>query len=405
MTLGGGRKGAYCGPAQLRAVIVMFCVHSEISAVPGALDWYTVILAGSSGAGLPIFLCYIAILLNGPLQISLYYLLSFTREELGRIASMSNIVSHLQQHPASSDGATFSWDEVTIGVPSMDSDDDVYIVPKANAAFVVLARNSDIDATIKSIRDIEDHFNRRYLYPYVFLSEVEFSEAFKWRISNIASTPIEFGIIPHNHWYQPDWIDEAKARAARDKMAEHSIIYGGSVSYRNMCRFNSGFFYQHPLLQKYRWYWRIEPGAHFSCNINFDPFLYMETHNKTYDFINLHPEYLAEDNSMGYISDTAGETYNHCHFWGGFEIADLDFWRGEAYQAYFDYLDKQGGFYYEASTLSCHAPVHSIGAALFANRDQIHFFDEIGYEREPFMHCPRNREAWEAGQLFLFMVS
>ncbi len=31
-----------------------------------------------------------------------------------------------------------------------------------------------------------------------------------------------------------------------------------SVSYRNMCRFNSGFFYRHPLLQKYRWYWRIE---------------------------------------------------------------------------------------------------------------------------------------------------
>ncbi|KAL4261266.1 glycosyltransferase 15 family protein [Pleurotus pulmonarius] len=361
-------------------------------------------------AGTRSFLLVLAVL------ISLYYLLSFTREELGRIASMSNIVSHLQQHPASSDGATFSWDEVTIGVPSMDSDDDVYIVPKANAAFVVLARNSDIDATIKSIRDIEDHFNRRYLYPYVFLSEVEFSEAFKWRISNIASTPIEFGIIPHNHWYQPDWIDEAKARAARDKMAEHSIIYGGSVSYRNMCRFNSGFFYQHPLLQKYRWYWRIEPGAHFSCNINFDPFLYMETHNKTYgftmtlyeyeptihtlwghvkDFINLHPEYLAEDNSMGYISDTAGETYNHCHFWGGFEIADLDFWRGEAYQAYFDYLDKQGGFYYERWS---DAPVHSIGAALFANRDQIHFFDEIGYEREPFMHCPRNREAWEAGQ-------
>jgi alpha 1,2-mannosyltransferase len=25
----------------------------------------------------------------------------------------------------------------------------------------------------------------------------------------------------------------------------------------------------------------------------------------------------------------------------------MDFWRGEAYSAFFDYLDSRGGFYYE----------------------------------------------------------
>lgn len=34
--------------------------------------------------------------------------------------------------------------------------------------------------------------------------------------------------------------------------------YPGSLSYRNMCRFNSGFFYRHELMQKYRYYWRVE---------------------------------------------------------------------------------------------------------------------------------------------------
>lgn len=33
--------------------------------------------------------------------------------------------------------------------------------------------------------------------------------------------------------------------------------------------------------------------------------------------------------------------------WSNFEIADMDFWRGEAYTEFFDYLDKHGGFYYE----------------------------------------------------------
>jgi hypothetical protein len=44
------------------------------------------------------------------------------------------------------------------------------------------------------------------------------------------------------------------------------------------------------------------------------------------------------------------------------------------------------------------APVHSIGAALFANKDQIHFFDEIGYEHAPYQHCPREKKSWEAGR-------
>ena len=48
---------------------------------------------------------------------------------------------------------------------------------------------------------------------------------------------------------------------------------------------------------------------------------------------------------------------------------------------YFDHLDKAGGFYYERWG---DAPVHSIGAALFARKDQIHFFDDIGYRHEPF---------------------
>ena len=44
------------------------------------------------------------------------------------------------------------------------------------------------------------------------------------------------------------------------------------------------------------------------------------------------------------------------------------------------------------------APVHSIAAALFASKDQIQFFDEIGYEHNPYTHCPRGPGAWERGK-------
>jgi alpha 1,2-mannosyltransferase len=40
------------------------------------------------------------------------------------------------------------------------------------------------------------------------------------------------------------------------------------------------------------------------------------------------------------------------------------------------------------------APVHSIGVGLLARKDQIHFFDPIGYEHNPNQHCPKNQEVW-----------
>ena len=43
-------------------------------------------------------------------------------------------------------------------------------------------------------------------------------------------------------------------------------------------------FYQHKLLQKYDWYWRLEPEIKYFCDITYDPFIHMERANKTYGF-------------------------------------------------------------------------------------------------------------------------
>ena len=44
------------------------------------------------------------------------------------------------------------------------------------------------------------------------------------------------------------------------------------------------------------------------------------------------------------------------------------------------------------------APVHSIAVSLFQSKDQIHFFDEIGYEHNPYTHCPKDPGMWERGK-------
>jgi len=213
------------------------------------------------------------------------------------------------------------------------------------------------------------------------------------------------------------------------KLRNEGVIYGGSSSYRHMCRFNSGFFFREKALEKYEWYWRVEPDVEFHCDLNYDPFTFMRENNKVYGwvismyefestiptlwkhtkaFIKKFPKFLAQDNSLNWLVDGANVTkaldkgeiegnYNMCHFWSNFEIANLDFFRGPAYQSYFDYLDSQGGFFYERWG---DAPVHSLAVSLMLPRERVHHFADIGYVHAPAGRCPADDESHISGRCY-----
>ena len=231
------------------------------------------------------------------------------------------------------------------------------------------------------------------------MNELEFTDEFKLHTTALASGKTSYGLVPREHWDEiPDYIDMDKANKLMQEMGQKPIPYGGSLPYRKMCRYQSGFFWRHPLLDDLQFYWRVEPGIKFHCDISYDPFLFMLDNKKKYSFtVSIHEYvdtvktlwdttkdflnsggdiFLAENNLMKWLSPDKGETYNLCHFWSNFEIVDLSLWRSDAYRKYFDWLDKAGGFFYERWG---DAPVHSIAAALFLNRDEVHFFDDIGY--------------------------
>ncbi|KAJ7824257.1 glycosyltransferase family 15 protein [Mycena olivaceomarginata] len=288
------------------------------------------------------------------------------------------------------------WIEPPYQAPaSMPMPPQTPMPPPAPIANITTAgtRNGDLRGVKKSMAEFEEKFNRKFGYPYVFLNEEPFTEEFKQSVAALTHNEVEFGLIPHEHC------------AGRQQMMIDKVIYGGNVPYRNMCRYTSGYFYRHELLQKYHYYWRIEPDVRFFCTIDNDPFVLMEEQGKKYGFTIALPEYergikslwdavkeftaanpdlVSSDNTLGFLSDDGGQSYNNCAFWSNFEIANLDFWRGEAYTKFFDHLDAKGGFYYERW---CSNNVHSIAAALLARKDEIHFFDNIGYRHEPFQHC------------------
>ena len=140
---------------------------------------------------------------------------------------------------------------------------------RENAVIVMLARNSERDSAVASVTSLEQHFNRWWHYPIVFLT----GEAQGWdpdfvtALTAVASGETHFETIGQDEWSYPAWIDKERARQAAERQEAAGVKYGGLEGYHHMCRFYSGKFYDHHSLRSYKWYWRVEPGVEFTCAI------------------------------------------------------------------------------------------------------------------------------------------
>ncbi|CDK29985.1 unnamed protein product [Kuraishia capsulata CBS 1993] len=296
---------------------------------------------------------------------------------------------------------------------------------RASATFAVLVRNHELRGLASTIRQIESTFNHKYHYPYVLLNDKPFSSTFKKSIKSLVSGEVFFEQVPQETWDVPAEIDQDKMKAAMANLKAHNVGYADKLSYHNMCRYYSGEFFNHPRMQEFKYYWRIEPNTQYFCDIDYDVFKFMESEKKTYgfvislydiersveslwpttlDFVAKNPGFVHPNASFSWLTEnlqnpqktSMANGYSTCHFWSNFEIGDLDFFRGEAYQRYIDALNDAGGFYYERWG---DAPVHSIGLGLFEDRSKIHWFRDIGYKHDPYenapnsVQCPKGKKA------------
>lgn len=131
-----------------------------------------------------------------------------------------------------------------------------------------------------------------------------------------------------------------------------------------LIRYQSGFFFRHPLLDEFEYYWyvahctvcrrhiltltiydyrRVEPDINYFCDVDYDVFQMMKDNNYKYgwtislteyqetiptlwettkDFMAKHPEHLTNGPSSlrSWLTDDGYENYNGCHFWSNFEV-------------------------------------------------------------------------------------
>lgn len=286
------------------------------------------------------------------------------------------------------------WRENRRGVPGargvVDTDIDIHKKDVSrdiveDATFFTICRNSDLSGIKSSIESLEQRFNKHHHYPWVFANDEPFSEEFRKTVIDLVSGDVTFTTIPKEYWDVPSFIDQSLMEQQLKLLELDGVLYGGNLSYRKMCRFNSGFFYKLQALAKYNWYWRVEPNVKYSCEILEDPFRTMIAEDKVYGFVLAMTEdkrtvrklwktsrdYFEkldtwnvtipeggnyehiDDTSLGFIEQNTDTNmlvrgdFNYCHYWSNFEIGNLNFFRDPVYENYFQALDRTGNFFYE----------------------------------------------------------
>ncbi|KAI0429058.1 glycosyltransferase family 15 protein [Xylaria sp. FL1042] len=285
---------------------------------------------------------------------------------------------------------------------------------------------------VYSMNQLEARFNSRptHRYDWVFFNDEEFNEEFMSAVQNATNSQCYFEIIPEEHWSIPAWIDTTRFDVGRQFMGSIGVGKAWLQSYHHMCRWNAGLFALEKRLAFYEFFWRVEPGVHFSCNINYDVFRFMRDNDMAYGFnmailddarsfpslwdrtrtfvknnkqlIHEDADYdwllqdtLREDAILHASQQLSGEEddddqfdhleYNNCQFYSNFEVGSLAFFRSEEHRAYFEHLDRTGGFYYERFG---DAPIHTLSVSLFLPKSRIWYFRDIGYAHGLCEQCP-----------------
>jgi mannosyltransferase len=298
-------------------------------------------------------------------------------------------------------------------------DYNAYLPIKArrpNAALFMLMAPSRITQALVAIQNVEDRFNRRLKYPIVlYTAEDEahvITDEVRAKASWITEGRATFATTTKESWEVPSWMDDARVKNSIDTI-------GFSFGYRAMCRYYSGFFWEHPALASYEWLWRLDTDIEFHCDVPYDPIERLIERKALYGFVqvnydvswvqpslasnvskflyenrhiipadaNQHFVWKGDEGVAKAMSGTAdNDDWTGACFYNNWEISHRSLWESPIYTKFFEYLDKAGGFFYERWGDS---PVHSYAVAMSLRKDQVFQFTDLGYQHQSWAYeCP-----------------
>jgi hypothetical protein len=156
--------------------------------------------------------------------------------------------------------------------------------------------------------------------------------------------------------------------------------------------------YEQPILFGLDYVWRLDDDSTLLGDVPYDVFRFMKERHLIYGY-----NWITSDShsciqtlwpaAKQYVKtkSIATEFFNTWPvaqmYYNNFEVSALSLWWSSSYQAYIEYIDSLGGFYYYRWG---DAPVKSMAVSMFVPRNRTHLFSDIGYHHQHFHNKPKS---------------
>jgi hypothetical protein len=238
-----------------------------------------------------------------------------------------------------------------------------------NAAIVYMTRKNDLWVFKHSINFLYKNFNREANYPVI----VFYDDLTKIDITNLLTEiNLSLGFMPSIKFEKLEFI--LPERISSDPSLYSPSLDQFRMGYRHMCRFYGGQIFNHPSLEKYKWYMRLDSDSFILTKITKDPFVTMRENEYQY----AHMENIGYDapwaceglweTTKKFMEENYKKLTNKNFDWNlevyntNFEIVDMDFYRSENYQNYFKYLENTNNIFYKRWGDHC---IRWLGSTMF----------------------------------------
>ena len=176
-------------------------------------------------------------------------------------------------------------------------------------------------------------------------------------------------------------------------------VPGFPMGYRHMCRFYAGEIFKQELLDDYEYVWRLDTDSFILQAIEGNVFEDMSNANAVYGYINIqhdHPKMVKglwelaatyfKPSSSSIFTPEAREKHFQRVFYTNFEIYNMKWFKGAAYQDFYNHIDNSAGIYkYRWGDHAIrYLGLHGLGA-----KDKCLFFKDIVYQHGEVYHNRR----------------
>lgn len=221
-----------------------------------------------------------------------------------------------------------------------------------NATIVYMTRRNDLPLFSYSIYFLYTNFNNQAKYPVTVFHDDLTNQDISVLLGNLRNA---LGFVPNLKFERVQF--SLPSTVSEDPSLYSPPLSQFRIGYRHMCRFYAGQIFNHPALEKYKWYMRLDSDSFILSKVERDPFAVMKENQYQYAFMDLvHDSEWAclglWDTTKKFISENKERLVCSDFDWNlelyntNFEIVDMDFFRSEGYQDYFRYLDNTNNIFY-----------------------------------------------------------